>query len=102
MKSILIAVFVALAVTSIAICKEFPSLKASEAVALAEKDLEDRGMGDTVFPTSISFKGSGAVRKDSYWEVLWSKTFPSSQMDGYKEIGAKIRMDGSVQHIVKK
>lgn len=78
-----------------------PLIKASAAVEMAEKDLESRGKYGQYFPASINLKSSGVLREETYWEILWNRSFKAEQTEGRDEIGIKVRMDGSYTRMVK-
>lgn len=77
-----------------------PALKAPEAAAIAQGDLDSRGVTD-VYIAEIRFKAAGLLGGDpAHWEVMWSKELPA-QTEGRKEIGLKIKMDGSYVRAVR-
>lgn len=98
MKSLLIAV--CLLFTFAAVHAGAPIIKGSAAVAIAEKDLEDRSLYGEVFPESINLKTGGVLKGETYWEILWNKSFPA-QTKGRNEIGLRVKMDGSYSRIVR-
>lgn len=100
MKPILLA-FVLLALAPLLPASEVPSFSAAQAVAAAQADLESRGMQDTVFIAMVSYKKASLLGGDpAHWEVLWNKEF-DAQTEGRKEIGLKIKMDGSYTRSVR-
>ena len=77
-----------------------PTLKAAEAAAIAQGDLDSRAITD-VYITEMRFKDAGLFGGDpDHWEVMWSKELPA-QTEGRKEIGLKIKMDGSYTRSVR-
>lgn len=77
-----------------------PTLKAAEAAAIAQADLDGRGLAD-VHIVEMRFKEAGLLGGDpDHWEVLWSKEIPA-QTAGRKEIGLKVKMDGSYTRSVR-
>lgn len=77
-----------------------PPLKAAEAAAIAQGDLDGRGLAD-VFIAEMRFKEAGLLGGEpDHWEVLWSKELPA-QTAGRKEIGLKVKMDGSYTRSVR-
>lgn len=79
---------------------EAPSLKAAEAAAIAQGDLESRGLDATVYIAELVFKKAGPFGGDAYWEVLWSAPF-DAQTEGRKEFGLRIALDGSYKRSVR-
>jgi|GEM_PF-1889306 len=100
MKSVF-AVVVAVSFSLVALADTPPLIKASAALEMAEQDLEERGLYGEIFPTSINLKSEGALRDETYWEILWNKSLPA-QTKGAREFGAKVRMDGSYRRMVRK
>ncbi len=77
-----------------------PTLKAAEAAAIAQGDLDSRAITD-VYITEMRFKEAGLLGGDpDHWEVMWSKELPA-QTEGRKEIGLKVKMDGSYTRSVR-
>jgi hypothetical protein len=80
---------------------DVPALKAGEAAAIAQADLESRGLDSTVFIAEVVFKKPGPLGGGApYWEVLWSKPF-DAQTEGRKEVGLRIGLDGSYSRSVR-
>jgi len=80
---------------------EAPSLKAADAAVIAQNDLASRGLESTVYIAEMIFKGSSLLGGDpAHWEVMWSKEF-NAQTEGRKEIGLKIKMDGTYTRSVR-
>lgn len=78
-----------------------PPLLAAQAAAIAQADLESRGLQDKIFIEQINFKKGGVIGGDpDYWEVLWSESFPA-QMKGRSEIGLRVTMDGNYKRSVR-
>ncbi len=77
-----------------------PTLKAADAAVIAQGDLDGRGLAD-VYIAEMRFKEAGLLGGDpDHWEVLWSKEIPA-QTEGRKEIGLKVKMDGSYSRSVR-
>lgn len=77
-----------------------PTLKAAEAAAIAQGDLDSRGLAD-VYIAEMRYKDSGLFGGEpAHWEVVWSKEF-DAQTEGRKEIGLKVKMDGSYSRSVR-
>lgn len=77
-----------------------PPLKAAEAATIAQGDLDGRGLVD-VYIAEMRFKEAGLLGGEpDHWEVLWSKELPA-QTAGRKEIGLKVKMDGSYTRSVR-
>jgi len=88
--------------SSAAFADPAPLIKASAALTMAEEDLEERGLYGEIYPASINLKTEGVLREETYWEILWNKSFPATETEGAKEFGAKVRMDGSYRRMVRK
>jgi len=100
MKPILFALAI-LALAPLLPASEVPPLTAGQAVAAAQTDLETRGLQDTVFIAMVSYKKASLLGGEpAHWEVLWSKEF-DAQTEGRKEIGLKVKMDGSYSRSVR-
>ena len=77
-----------------------PTLKAAEAAAIAQGDLENRQLTD-VHIGEMRFKEAGLLGGEpDHWEVMWSKEIPA-QTEGRKEIGLKVKMDGTYSRSVR-
>ncbi len=77
-----------------------PTLKAAEAATIAQGDLDGRGVTD-VYIAEMRFKEAGLLGGEpAHWEVMWSKELPA-QTEGRKEIGLKVKMDGSYVRSVR-
>jgi hypothetical protein len=80
---------------------EAPALKAADAAAIAQGDLAARGLESSIFIAEVIYKGSKLIGGDpAHWEVMWSKEF-DAQTEGRKEIGLKIKMDGTYTRSVR-
>ena len=76
-----------------------PAIGAVAAAQIAQKDLESRNLQGSVYIAQMLLKSKSGDK--SYWEIYWSKRFPANT-EGYKEIGLKIKMDGSYTRTVKR
>ncbi|MEM6916445.1 MAG: hypothetical protein AAF491_07745 [Verrucomicrobiota bacterium] len=76
-----------------------PAVLAPQAAAMAQKDLEDRGLQTQVFIADMRFQKK-KFSEEAHWEVLWSKSFPA-KTEGRNEIGLKIYMDGNYTRSVR-
>jgi hypothetical protein len=77
-----------------------PTLNAAEAAAIAQGDLENRQITD-VHIVEMRFKEAGLLGGEpDPWEVMWSKEIPA-QTEGRKEIGLKVKMDGTYSRSVR-
>jgi hypothetical protein len=77
-----------------------PTLKAAEAAAIAQGDLENRQLTD-VHIVEMRFKEASLLGGEpDHWEVMWSKEIPA-QTEGRKEIGLKVKMDGTYSRSVR-
>ncbi|MDF1658624.1 MAG: hypothetical protein P1U58_13495 [Verrucomicrobiales bacterium] len=98
MKSIFSIALLAITLPTLALAK-MPSLIAPQAAAIAQKDLEDRGLQAQVFIADMRFKKQSFGEK-AHWEILWSESFPA-QTKGRNEIGLKVFMDGNYTRSVR-
>jgi hypothetical protein len=98
MKSLLVLTLLSLTFPSLVLANA-PALLAPQAAAIAQKDLEDRGLQTQVFIADMRYKKKSFGEKE-HWEVFWSKTFPA-QTEGRNEIGLKIQMDGNYTRSVR-
>lgn len=99
MKPQILALF-ALLLAIVPVQAGAPTLKAAEAAAIAQGDLDSRAITD-VYITEMRFKEAGLLGGDpDHWEVMWSKELPA-QTEGRKEIGLKVKMDGSYTRSVR-
>lgn len=76
-----------------------PAVIAPQAAAIAQKDLEDRGLQTQVFIADMRYQKKKFGEKE-HWEVLWSKSFPA-KTEGRNEIGLKVYMDGNYTRSVR-
>lgn len=77
-----------------------PTLKAADAATIAQGDLDSRGITD-VYIAEMRYKESGLLGGEpAHWEVMWSKEF-EAQTAGRKEIGLKVKMDGTYVRAVR-
>ncbi|NUN51521.1 MAG: hypothetical protein HUU06_01875 [Planctomycetaceae bacterium] len=80
---------------------EAPALKAPDAAAIAQGDLASRGLESSVYIAELIYKGSRLLGGEpAHWEVMWSKEF-DAQTEGRKEIGLKIKMDGTYTRSIR-
>lgn len=77
-----------------------PVLSAVEAVAIAQADLDSRGLQDTIFIWQITYKEASVMNSYAHWEVMWSAPFPA-QTEGRNEYALRIAMDGTYKRSVK-
>ncbi|MDF1824972.1 MAG: hypothetical protein P1U68_10040 [Verrucomicrobiales bacterium] len=98
MKSIFSIALLALTLPTLTLAG-IPSLLAPQAAAIAQKDLDDRGLQSEVFIADMRYKKSSFGEK-AHWEVLWSEGFPA-QTAGRNEIGLKVFMDGNYTRSVR-
>ena len=100
MKPILIALAL-LASFSLLQADEAPTLKAADAAAIAQGDLAARGLESSVYVAELIYKSAKFLGGEpAHWEVMWSKEF-DAQTEGRKEIGLKIKMDGTYTRSVR-
>lgn len=100
MKSLLLALALFLSV-NLAHADNAPALKAAEAAAIAQGDLASRGLESSVYIAEMVYKSGSLLGGDpAHWEVMWSKEF-DAQTEGRKEIGLKVKMDGTYTRSVR-
>ncbi|MDA8909206.1 MAG: hypothetical protein P1U81_07860 [Verrucomicrobiales bacterium] len=98
MKSLVALALLALALPALVLANT-PPLLAPQAAAIAQKDLDDRGLQTEIFIADMRYKKASFGDK-AHWEVLWSDSFPA-QTEGRDEIGLKIFMDGNYSRSVR-
>lgn len=76
-----------------------PAINAAQAAAIAQEDLESRGLQDKIFIEQVIYKKGGFGSKRS-WEIYWSESFPA-QTEGRNEFGARVTMDGNYTRLVR-
>lgn len=80
---------------------DVPTLTAPAAAAIAQEDLTSRGLDSSVYIAEMVYKAHKLLGSEpAHWEVMWSKEF-DAQTPGRKEIGLKIKMDGSYSRSVR-
>jgi len=78
-----------------------PALKAAEAAAIAQSDLDSRGIPGSIYIAEMRYKAASLLGGEpAHWEVLWSKAF-DAQTAGRKEVGVKVKMDGTFTRSVR-
>lgn len=82
-----------------ALFANLPAILAPEAVAIAQADLESRGLDAEVYIADVRYK-RGTFGGAEHWEILWSKSFPANT-EGRTEIGIKVTMDGNYTRTVR-
>lgn len=99
MKPLLLSLLLACFVPSLH--ADAPALKAADAATIAQGDLAARGLEATVYIAEMVYKEAKLLGGEpAHWEVLWSKEF-DAQTEGRKEIGLKVKMDGSYTRSVR-
>jgi hypothetical protein len=99
MKSLLLAaLFVCLSITNS--LADAPPLTAAQAATIAQEDLVTRGLDATVYIVEVNYKKEGLGSGSAYWEILWNQEF-AAQMEGRKEIGLRVGMDGTYKRAVR-
>jgi len=78
---------------------ELPLLPLVRAVALAQEQLDIRGLEKTVFIESVVLEKSSAMSRSRHWTIRWSQAIPSDS--GRSETGAEVDMEGHVVRLVK-
>ncbi len=78
---------------------EAPAVSLHQALEIAEKSMNDRGLNKEIFIESVTLNRSAVFGGETYWLVKWSH--PLVGDSGKREIGIKVRMDGSATRLVK-
>jgi len=99
MKSLLFAALLFCSLTSISFA-DAPPLNAAQAATIAQGDLATRGLEATVYIVEVNYKKEAFGSGPAYWEVLWNQEF-AAQMEGRKEIGLRVGMDGTYKRAVR-
>lgn len=76
-----------------------PGVGAVDAATIAQKDLNDRGLGAQYSIVSLTLERRGVSGNGLHWFARWSEPIPGEE--DQKEIGLKINMDGSIARIVQ-
>ncbi len=86
---------------SLAQADEAPTLKAADAAAIAQGDLAPgTRVLDLHRRIDLQERQTALGGDPAHWEVMWSKEF-DAQTEGRKEIGLKIKMDGTYTRSVR-
>lgn len=82
-----------------AVAPELPVLPLVRALALAQEQLDIRGLEKTVFIESVVLEKSSAMSRSRHWTIRWSQAIPAAL--GRSETGAEVDMEGHVVRLVK-
>lgn len=77
-----------------------PQLPISKAILIAENAIRSRQLETSVFIQSVSLERASFTSSESFWVVKWDHPVPASNPRN-REVGMKIRMDGTVSRLVK-
>lgn len=77
-----------------------PSVPVAEAVALAQEQLQIRGLQGSVYIESVTLRSASILSSAKQWTILWSEPLPASQ--GRVEVGVEVDMKGNVVRLLKK
>ena len=76
-----------------------PPVAIEQAVALAQKNLRERGLTERIYITGVTLERDSLLSSKTHWSVRWSESI--SRGERKREIGLEIEMDGSVVVIVR-
>lgn len=99
MKSLLLSLALCF-IPFLAVADDVPAFNALQAATVAQADLESRGLQASVYIAEIVYRKAALLGEAEHWEVLWSKEF-DAQTEGRKEIGLKVKMDGTYTRSVR-
>lgn len=99
MKTFL-ALILAAGLLSSQLLAKSPKLPISKAISIAENALKSRQLEGTLFISSVSLERASFTSPEQYWVVKWDHTIPA-QNPRNREVGMKIRMDGTSVRLVK-
>lgn len=77
-----------------------PPVSARQALDIAEKNLAGRGLAPRLYVAGVTLERASVFGQPAYWFVKWSEPIPASNPDN-REVGIKVRMDGSATRLVK-
>jgi hypothetical protein len=90
----------ALFLTVSAFADSAPPISARQALDIAEKNMNERGIGKDVYIVSVTFTHDSLLGGEAYWFVKWSHPIPATDQTK-REVGIKVRMDGAATRLVK-
>src|SRR5438067_2085149 len=85
---------------SVLFAGERPAVSAREALDIAEKNLAERNLAQKLYVQSVTLERASILKSESFWMVKWSEAIPASN-PANREIGIKVRMDGTATRLVK-
>lgn len=100
MKHIIALLFVCLFAIP-AFADDQPAVTLRQALEAAEKSMNERGLGKDLYIDSVVLNRSAMFGGETYWFVKWSHPIPVPDEPGKREVGIKVRMDGSATRLVK-
>lgn len=77
-----------------------PPVTVTEAIALAQEQLQIRGLQGGVYIESVTLRAASVLSSTKQWTVLWSEALPASQ--GRVEVGVEVDMKGRVVRLLRK
>lgn len=77
-----------------------PAISARQALDAAENYIKERGLQGDIYVESVTLTRSSMFGGETYWFVKWSHPLVASD-PAKREVGIKMRMDGSVTRLVK-
>ncbi len=100
MKFIILSLAILLCNAPALFATERPAISARQALDIAEKDLASRNLTQKLYVVSVTLERPSVFGGITYWLVKWSDTIPASNPNN-REIGMKVRMDGTPTRLVK-
>jgi hypothetical protein len=94
-RAIALAAFAILTLGAVAA----PALPIDKALAIAQRDLLDRGLAGRIHITSIGLETGSVFGGKKVWVATWSE--PIRRDDRKSETGIQVNMDGSAARLVK-
>lgn len=79
---------------------ERPAISVRQALDIAEKDLASRGLTEKLYVVSATLEHGSMFGGASFWLLKWNEAIPASKPEN-REIGMKVRMDGTPVRLVK-
>src|SRR5687768_10825244 len=76
-----------------------PAISIDEAIALAQKDLRDRGLDREYYVNAVTLERDSVLSRKVFWFARWSAAIP--RPDRKKEVGLQIDMNGATIRVLK-
>lgn len=77
-----------------------PAISAHQALDLAEKNMNERGLGKEIYVESVTLTRPAIFGGETFWFIKWSHPIRATDPNK-REIGIKVRMDGRTTRLVK-